>query len=113
VAPVSDAGQIGSGEPPGEWRAFDGWRVHPGPRVTTRAVGGAMVLYDTGTGVYFSLDPIGARAWDALVSSASIAEAFATLLAAYQVESERLRDDLEALITQLSAQRLVEVVRVG
>jgi hypothetical protein len=93
--------------------AFVDQRVSPGPRVTTRTVGGALVLLDAGTGQYFSLDLTGARAWTVLVSSASIAEAFETLLAEYQVEPAQLRADLEALIARLMAQGLIEVHRVG
>jgi hypothetical protein len=109
---VSDAGPIDRDAPQPEWRAFDAWQVRPDPRVTTRTVGGAMVLLDARTGLYFSLDEVGARAWTALVSSASISEAFTSLLTAYQVDAERLRGDLEALITGLRAQGLIEVTRV-
>jgi hypothetical protein len=92
--------------------SFTDGRVVPGPQVTTRIVGGALVLLDTGSGEYFSLDVTGARAWAVLVSSASIAEAFETLLAEYQADPAQLRRDLEALIARLMAQRLIEVVRV-
>ena len=58
---------------------------------------------------YFGLDGVGSRMWEALTSSASVAEAFATLLAEYDVTPDELRKDLDELIEQLVAHQLVEV----
>lgn len=103
------ASERGAGE--ATERSLDDRRVIPAARVTSRTVGGAMVLLDTSTGRYFSLDDIGARAWAVLVTSPSMAHAFTVLLAEFQADPDRLRLDLEALVSRLSAQGLVEVTR--
>jgi hypothetical protein len=80
-------------------------------RVVTRPVKGETILLDTDTGRYFALDDIGARALAVLTASATIEEAYRVLLAEYQVDPARLREDLEALIGALVTQGLVEVIR--
>jgi hypothetical protein len=79
--------------------------------VVTRAVTGATVLLNADTGRYFTLDESGARAWAALAASPSIGAAYETLLAAYDVDPDVLRHDLEVLIGALVAEGLAEVHR--
>lgn len=80
-------------------------------RVVARAVSGATVLLNLDTGRSFMLDDVGARAWSVLMSSASIQDAFESLLTEYQVEPDQLRTDLAALIADLEAQGLLEIRR--
>jgi len=80
-------------------------------RVVARAVSGATVLLNLDSGRSFMLDDVGARAWSVLMSSASIQDAYDSLLSEYQVEPEQLRTDLSALIVDLEAQGLLEVRR--
>jgi hypothetical protein len=80
-------------------------------RVVARAVSGATVLLNLDTGRSFMLDDVGARAWSVLMSSASIQDAYESLLTEYQVEPDQLRTDLTALIADLEAQGLLEIRR--
>jgi hypothetical protein len=80
-------------------------------RVVARAVSGATVLLNLDTGRSFMLDDVGARAWSVLMSSASIQDAYDSLLSEYQVEPDQLRTDLSALIVDLEAQGLLEIRR--
>jgi len=80
-------------------------------RVVARAVSGATVLLNLDTGRSFMLDDVGARAWSVLMSSASIQNAYESLLTEYQVEPDQLRADLIALIADLEAQGLLEIRR--
>ena len=80
-------------------------------RVVARAVSGATVLLHLDNGRSFMLDDVGARAWSALTSSASIQDAYESLLAEYQVEPDQLRIDLAALIVDLAAHGLLEIRR--
>jgi hypothetical protein len=72
-------------------------------------IDGSQVLLDVTTGASFMLDGVGPRTWTVLTEAASIEEAYRTLLAEYQVDGDRLRDDLAALIASLDAQGLVEI----
>jgi len=80
-------------------------------RVVARAVSEATVLLNLDTGRSFMLDDVGARAWSVLMSSASIQDAYESLLTEYQVEPDQLREDLTALIADLEAQGLLEIRR--
>jgi len=80
-------------------------------RVVARAVSGATVLLNLDNGRSFMLDDVGARAWSVLVSSASIQDAYDSLLTEYQVEPDQLRTDLASLIVDLEAQGLLEIRR--
>ena len=80
-------------------------------RIVARPVSGATVLLNLDTGRSFMLDDVGARAWNVLMASASIQEAFDSLLTEYEVEPDQLRTDLTALIADLEAQGLLEIRR--
>jgi hypothetical protein len=86
-------------------------RLAVSDRVVTRSVSGATVLLNLDTGRSFMLDDVGARAWSVLMASASIQDAYDSLLAEYQVEPDQLRTDLGALIVDLEAQGLLEIRR--
>ena len=72
-------------------------------------VGGESVLLNLKNERYFGLDDVGTQMWKTLVASDSIQAAYETLLAEYDVEANRLRQDLDDLIQKLLEQGLVEV----
>lgn len=69
---------------------------------------GDSVFINLKTEQYFGLDETGTRMWTVLVESDSVAEAFDTLSAEYDVPPERLRSDLEALLDTLFEHGLLE-----
>jgi hypothetical protein len=58
---------------------------------------------------YFGLDPVGTRMWEALTTTESLEAAFQSLLAEYEVEGGRLRQDMEELVQSLADQGLIEL----
>jgi hypothetical protein len=58
---------------------------------------------------YFGLDEVGTRMVSVLTSSDSIQVAYEALLKEYEVDAERLREDLTGLIDKLVDQGLVEI----
>lgn len=70
---------------------------------------GEAVLLNVNSGRYFGLDDVGTRMWTALTSSECIERAYETLLAEYDVEREKLRQDLQGLIGKLVENGLVEI----
>lgn len=50
---------------------------------------------------YFGLDPVGTRMWEALTKGNTVEAAYQELLSAYEVDEQRLRQDLERLIDNL------------
>ena len=84
-------------------------RVSVSPDILISEVGGESVLLNLSSERYFGLDDIGTRMWKTLIASDSIQAAYETLLAEYDVEASRLREDLSDLIQKLMEQGLVEV----
>jgi hypothetical protein len=67
------------------------------------------VLLDLQSERYFGLDEVGTRMWKELTTAASIQDAFDALLAEYEVDAERLRQDLQVLLEKLVDHGLVKI----
>lgn len=76
--------------------------------VLVQSIGEEMVLLNLDSEMYFSLDSMGARFWSVLVESSSLEEAEATLLEEFDVEPDRLRKDLRAILASMAENRLIE-----
>ena len=70
---------------------------------------GEAVLLNLQTGKYFGLDPTGTRIWHFLVEYGSLSMAYNGMLDEYEVDEERLRADLLALVDQLAAHGLIRL----
>lgn len=77
--------------------------------VMVREVEGESVLLNLASERYFGLNEVGTRMLSVLTTSDSIQSAYETLLGEYEVEGEKLRQNLEELIDKLVANGLVEV----
>ncbi len=75
--------------------------------VLFRELDGEAVLLNLDDEAYYGLDPVGTRMWLVLGATESIAAAHAQLLNEYDVDEERLRNDLIALIEELDQRGLV------
>jgi hypothetical protein len=84
-------------------------RISVLPDVLIQELQGESVLLNVNSGRYFGLDEVGTRMWAVLTSSESIEQACETLLAEYDVEGEKLRQDVMELIAKLVEHGLVEV----
>lgn len=77
--------------------------------VLHRSLEDEVVLLDLGAGKYFSLDSVGAAAWDLMASGKTMGELIATLLGQFEVDEATLRADLQHLVSQLVERRLIDV----
>lgn len=77
--------------------------------VLVQELQGESVLLNVNSGRYFGLDEVGTRMWSALSGSSCIEQAYEALLAEYDVEGEKLRQDLGELVEKLVEYGLVEV----
>jgi hypothetical protein len=71
-------------------------------------VGSDFVLVDLTTGAYFSLNRVGARMWKLLAEGRPPEQVVDTLCADYGVPRARIEADLDALLAELRARKLVE-----
>lgn len=79
------------------------------PDVLFRVVGQEAVLLNLKTELYLGLDPVGTEMWLTLTNTPSIQNAYDTLLQEYDVEPERLRQDLNNFVDKLVKQQLIEI----
>ena len=84
-------------------------RVTTSPDVLLRIIGDEAVILNLKSELYLGLDPIGTRIWTVLQGSPSIQAAHASLLDEFEVEPERLRQDMDRLLNQMLAQGLIEL----
>ncbi len=75
--------------------------------VTFRILGDEAVILNLSTGIYFGLDSIGTRIWQLMSENASSEKIIENLWAEYEVEGDRLRQDLDNLIRQFKDKGLV------
>jgi hypothetical protein len=81
-------------------------------QVSCELAGEAAVL-NTKTGVYYGLDPVGARVWQLVQQPRRVSEVGQQLVAEYEVDSERCMSDVVALLEKLRSEGLLIEVREG
>lgn len=84
-------------------------RVAIPSHVVSRSVSGTTVLFNTMRGEYFTLDAVGTKVWDALISATSISAACDVLLASFDADPDTLRADVISLIEDLDTRGLVAI----
>jgi hypothetical protein len=78
-------------------------------QVSTNLSGEAVIL-GMSDGVYYGLDPVGARIWALVQEPRAIDEVAGAIAAEYDVSRERALADLLALAGQLMERGLLEIV---
>jgi hypothetical protein len=71
---------------------------------------GHMVILHLKSGVYYGLNPVGARIWQWIQEPMPVHEIQSRLLAQFEVEAERCRREVVALLEALDSHGLIEVV---
>jgi hypothetical protein len=75
--------------------------------IVFKEVGDEMVLLDFERGIYFGLDPIGARIWQLITEEKSVAAIVDTLVDEYDVTRDELERDVAELLDDLVAKSLI------
>jgi hypothetical protein len=70
---------------------------------------GEAAILNVKSGVYYGLDPVGARIWNLMQEPRAVAEIQSTIASEYDVEPERCAQDLTELLQKLLAEGLIEV----
>ncbi len=76
-------------------------------QVIFKPVGDEMVLLDFQSGMYYGLDPVGARIWQLLASERSLGDIVETILGEYDVAREEVERDIDRLVEELERRGLV------
>jgi hypothetical protein len=77
-------------------------------QVSCNLAGEAAIL-NIKSGVYYGLDPVGARVWSLLEDPRTVDDIRSTIVDEYDVEPERCERDLIVLLEKLLAEGLIEV----
>lgn len=72
-------------------------------------LGGEAAIVNLKNGVYYGLDPVGARVWNLLRGPITFAQLLDALLCVYEVERLMLESDMRTFLNQLAEQGLVEI----
>jgi hypothetical protein len=70
---------------------------------------GEAAILNIKNGVYYGLDPVGARIWNLVQEPRAVAEIQNAITSEYDVEPERCARDLASLLEKLLAEGLIEV----
>ncbi len=70
-------------------------------------LGGEAVLLELEGGQYYGLDEVGTRIWLLLVEHGDVQQVLELLLGEYDVDQERLREDLSVFLATLASKRLI------
>jgi hypothetical protein len=70
---------------------------------------GEVVILNLADGVYYGLDPVGARIWALLQEPRTVAELRDALLEEYEVDPEHCEHDILLLLQELAAAGLITV----
>ena len=70
---------------------------------------GEAAILNIKTGVYYGLDPVGARIWNLVQEPRAVADIQSAITNEYNVEPERCAQDLAGLLEKLLAEGLIEV----
>jgi hypothetical protein len=84
--------------------------VEIGDSVLYQAVGDEVVLLDMATQEYFGLDSIGADVWHLILEHRDVAAVAKRLAGIYAVDEQTARADIEPLIADLLAAKLLKIV---
>jgi len=79
------------------------------PGTLYRDVQGEGVLLHLDSGQYFGLDEVANRVWQLIVEKNALGDVEAALLNEFNVEPPRLSEDLQRLVDELVAKKLIEV----
>ena len=70
---------------------------------------GEAAILNLKNGVYYGLDPVGARIWNLIQNPVAVAEVRDAILAEFEVTADKAESDLLALLEKLDAEGLLQV----
>ncbi len=85
----------------------------PTPGQVYADLAGELAILDSKTGVYYGLDPVGARIWSLILEFKTVGEIRAVLLEEYEVDPTQLEADICHLLADLTGKGLLQVAPPG
>ena len=79
------------------------------PTVMLQVVDDETLLYDSATGLFFSLNDVGATIWEVMNDYETLDDVLSELMEIFEVDRDQLEGDVFAFVTMLAEQNLVQV----
>ncbi|MDD2781644.1 PqqD family protein [Sulfuricurvum sp.] len=79
--------------------------------VMVQSVDDEILLFDSATELFFSLNDTGAMMWDSISAYHDLSDVYDELLETFEVAPEQLESDLELFVASLAEQGLVVFVK--
>ncbi len=79
------------------------------PTVMLQVVDDETLLYDSATGLFFSLNDVGATIWEVMNDYETLQGVLSELMEIFEVDRDQLEGDVFAFVTMLAEQNLVQV----
>ena len=77
------------------------------PQVMSRLVGDETVLLDLASGIYFGLDGVGQKIWEAVTEGRSLGEAATAIVNDYEVDESQAQSDVIKVASELVTRGLL------
>ena len=77
------------------------------PQVMSRLVGDETVLLDLASGIYFGLDGVGQKIWEAVTEGRSLGEAATAIVNDYEVDESQAQSDVIKFASELVTRGLL------
>ena len=81
--------------------------------VAAKVMDGEAIMINLSNGMYYSMDQVGGVIWELLAAERSAGEIIEALVAGYDVEPDRVRQDVERLLGELLEHNLILVDQSG
>jgi hypothetical protein len=81
--------------------------------VVFKELSGEGVLLDLASGMYFGLDETSTRLWQLISERGSLQHVFDDMLAEFDVEPDRLQQDLLSFVAELTRRNLVSLAGIS
>jgi hypothetical protein len=76
---------------------------------TSAEVDGESVILDLEEGIYYGLNPVGARIWSEIQEATAVEEITAAITAEYDVDAGQCREDVISLLQDLHENDLIKI----
>lgn len=80
-----------------------------GERIASDVIDGEAIVIDLETGVYYSLDRVGAVVWSLVSNGSTFGFIVDRVVERFDVERDRASGDIQRLVESMAAERLVDV----
>jgi hypothetical protein len=85
-------------------------KVSAAPDQLSSKLGDDVVILNLKSGVYYGLDPVGARVWELIQETKSVGAIRDVILSEFDVAAEQCERDLKDLLADMQAQGLIRVL---